>query len=128
MHEQTVTENIAVSVESSYVPEQSDPANGRYFFSYRIRIENQGTRTVRLISRHWIITDGYGRVEDVRGAGVVGQQPTLEPGASFEYESFCPLGTPTGMMRGTYQMADADGSTFSVVIPQFFLIEPGSFH
>lgn len=119
---------MTVTVDSRYVEDQSSPQDSRYFFSYRIRIANNGSRAVQLLNRHWIITDGVGRVEEVKGAGVVGMQPRLEPGASFEYESFCPLATPTGVMRGSYEMTDDDGSKFDVEIPQFFLVEPNSFH
>ena len=129
MLETAVTENIKVEVESFFVPEQSDKPMGRYFFSYRIRITNGDDKhTVQLLSRHWIIKDGFGRVEEVKGAGVIGQQPTLKPHEIFEYESFCPLATPTGSMHGTYQMQREDGKSLDVKIPEFFLVEPASFH
>lgn len=119
---------VVVSVESFFVPDQSSSKESRYFFAYRIRIENNGPTAVQLLNRHWIITDGLGRVEEVKGEGVIGQKPRLEPGGTFEYESFCPLSTPTGVMRGSYEMTRDDGSRFQVQIPQFFLVEPNSFH
>lgn len=128
MFESAVTRGIQIEVESRFLPEHSDLESRQYFFSYRIRIKNDGGETVQLLSRHWIITDGFGRIEEVKGPGVVGKQPHLRPGESFEYESFCPLTTPTGTMQGTYQMVSHDGSRFEVVIPQFFLVEPNSFH
>lgn len=112
---------IRVDVTSTYVAERSAPARGEYFFAYRIRIANEGEEPARLVSRHWIITDGNGRVEEVRGAGVVGQQPRLEPGQAHEYTSFCPLKTPIGAMRGTYQMVRDDGATFDAEIAEFSL-------
>ena len=129
MLEKAETNGIRVEVESSFVPEQSDRDASHFFFSYRIRIHNKSALPVQLISRHWIITDGVGRTEEVKGAGVIGQQPSLEPGETFEYESFCPLPTPTGSMRGTYMMVDLKtGKEFAAEIPQFFLIEPNSYH
>lgn len=128
MLDQAVTQGILVGVDASYVPAQSDPSASRYFFSYRVTIRNDSPNAVRLLSRHWIITDGRGRVEEVHGAGVLGQQPRLEPGASFEYESFCPMTTPTGIMRGAYTMQTDGGQRLEVAIPQFFLAEPSSFH
>jgi len=127
--ERAVTNGIQVEVESCFVPEHSDLSNSSFFFSYKIRIYNSGQRTVQLMSRHWIITDGRGRIEEIRGPGVIGQQPSLSPGESFEYESFCPLPTPTGMMQGAYQMVCLQsGEQFDAEIPQFFLVEPNSFH
>jgi ApaG protein len=96
----------------------------QYFFAYRIRIANTGEETVQLVSRHWVITDGEGRVEHVRGPGVVGEQPVLEPGESFEYTSFCPLPTPIGSMHGTYQMVTAGGAAFDAEISPFSLAVP----
>jgi ApaG protein len=118
------TRGIMVEVESSFVPDRSDPMRSRWFFAYRIRIANQSDAVVQLVSRHWIITDAHGRVEEVKGPGVVGQQPVLEPGEAFEYTSFCPLATPFGTMRGSYQMTTQDGSTFNAEIAQFTLSEP----
>ncbi len=118
------TRGVRVEVRSAYVPERSSPRDSHYFFTYRIRISNQGEETVQLLSRHWIITDGEGNVEHVRGPGVVGEQPVLKPGDSFEYTSFCPLATPIGSMHGTYQMVTADGSAFDAEIAPFSLAVP----
>lgn len=117
---------IRVTVSTVYVPAQSSPAGHRYVFAYTIRIANEGTETATLKSRHWIITHGSGKVEEVRGAGVVGNQPTLEPGQGFEYTSGCALETPRGSMRGSYQMTRPDGRTFDVDIPSFELAMPYS--
>ena len=114
-----VTQGVKVEVESEYVPDRSDPDRNLYFFAYHIKISNEGDRTVQLISRHWIITNGDGKTEEVEGPGVVGEQPTLEPGQAFEYSSFCPLNTSTGMMHGTYQMTTDDGEEFDATIPPF---------
>jgi ApaG protein len=118
------TRGVRVEVQSAYVPERSSPSDSHYFFTYRIRISNRGEETVQLLSRHWIITDGEGNVEHVRGPGVVGEQPVLEPGESFEYTSFCPLPTPIGSMHGTYQMVTAGGSAFDAEIAPFSLAVP----
>ena len=120
----TTTRGVRVEVRSAYVPERSSPPDSQYFFAYRIRISNAGEETVQLLSRHWVITDGDGRVEHVRGPGVVGEQPVLEPGGSFEYTSFCPLSTPIGSMHGTYQMVTAGGSAFDAEIAPFSLAVP----
>ncbi len=118
------TADITVRVSVSYLPEQSEPNKGRWFWAYHIRIENDGGRAVQLVSREWIISDGRGSRHEVRGEGVVGEQPVLEPGESFDYVSGCPLTTPTGSMEGQYHMVAADGSAFAVVIPRFPLIAP----
>jgi len=118
------TRGIRVEVESTFVPERSDPAEKRWFFAYTIRISNEGFETARLISRHWIITDGDGDAEEVRGPGVVGKQPVLAPGESFEYTSACPLGTNFGTMHGTYQMVTDGGEPYDVEIAPFALAEP----
>lgn len=138
MFESATTHGVQVQVESRFVPERSNAERGEYFFSYEIRITNTTTARVQLLNRHWIITDGWGRIEEVKGPGVIGQQPWIAPGETFEYESFCPLSTPTGMMRGYYEMQIASNatsaanttgsSTFQAEIPQFFLVEPNSFH
>ena len=157
MIESATTHGVQVEVESRFVPERSDADRGQYFFAYEIRITNTSAAKVQLVSRHWIITDGWGRVEEVKGPGVIGVQPWIAPGETFEYESFCPLSTPTGSMRGVYEMisaplartpyetdsaksdwsspgtgsnpvAPAPPGSFSAEIPQFFLVEPGSFH
>jgi len=120
----TTTRGVRVEVQSSYVPERSAPRDSRYFFAYKIRISNRSEETVQLLSRHWVITDGDGNVEHVRGPGVVGEQPVLEPGESFEYTSFCPLPTPIGSMHGTYQMVTPGGSSFDAEIAPFSLAVP----
>ena len=125
---QARTRDIQIEVEPSYVQEQSDPNQSYYFFSYRVRIRNESKGQVKLVSRHWIITDGFGQVEEVVGPGVIGQQPTLMPGETFEYSSFCPLATPTGSMHGSYVMVDADGVQLEVQIPMFILAEPNHYH
>ncbi len=122
----TTTLGVRVRVTPSFVPERSAPEQGRYLFAYRIRITNQCDRAVRLLRRHWFITDGRGRVEEVEGAGVVGETPVIKPGASFEYTSFCPLPTPFGTMHGTYLMRAEDGSEFDAEIGQFTLVAPGA--
>ena len=119
---------IEVTVETQYLPDQSDPGEERYFFSYRIHITNVGTVAAQLVSRHWIITDAEGKVEEVRGLGVVGNQPLLKPGESFEYTSGCPLPTPVGTMKGTYQMVAEDGTRFDAPISEFVLAMPRTLH
>jgi len=118
------TRGVTVRVAVSYLPEQSEPTRGRWFWSYHIRIENAGDQAVQLLTRHWIITDGRGARHSVEGEGVVGEKPLLAPGASFDYVSGCPLATPTGQMQGRYQMVNADGMTFDVAIPKFALLAP----
>jgi ApaG protein len=119
---------IEVTVETQYLPDQSDPGEERYFFAYRIHIANVGTVAAQLVSRHWIITDAAGKVEEVRGLGVVGSQPLLQPGESFEYSSGCPLPTPVGTMKGTYQMVAEDGTRFDAPISEFVLAMPRTLH
>jgi ApaG protein len=119
------TRSIKVAVEPFYVAEQSEPDTGRYVFGYRVTIENRGGEVVQLLARHWRITDARGRVVEVRGAGVVGEQPRLEPGESFKYTSGTPLDTPSGIMMGTYKMVTERGETFDVKIPAFSLDAPG---
>ena len=118
---EAVTHDIRVEVLSQYSPENSQPHQDVWVFQYTVRITNQGSDTVQLISRHWIITDAYERVEHVRGPGVVGKQPVLAPGESFQYSSWCPLQTPMGLMRGTYEMSRVDGSKFLIEIAPFGL-------
>jgi ApaG protein len=118
--------DVAVSVQTQYLPEQSDESGGRYVFAYTITISNEGARTAQLRTRHWIITDGRGTVEEVRGDGVVGEQPRLSPGQSFQYTSGCVLTTPIGTMQGTYRMWRDDGSYFDAVIAAFSLALPVS--
>ena len=122
----TTTNGIRVQVETRYLPEQSSPRDNQYLFAYRIRISNEGTDTAQLISRHWVITDADGHVEQVQGPGVVGEQPVLGPGSSFEYTSFCPLRTSVGTMQGTYQMVKANGDGFDAVIAPFTLATPNA--
>ncbi len=118
------TNGVVVRVSVSYLPEQSEPARGRWFWAYHIRIENGGTDAVQLLTRHWIITDGRGQRHSVEGEGVVGEQPVIEPGASYDYVSGCPLATPTGSMQGTYRMAVSNGTAFDAAIPKFALLAP----
>jgi ApaG protein len=125
---EAVTRGIRVRVESEYAPERSQPENSQWFFLYTISILNESTETVQLLSRHWIITDGTGHVEEVRGPGVVGKQPIFKPGESFEYTSGCPLTSPFGVMKGTYQMVTSDGERFDVTIAPFTLSEPYTVH
>lgn len=120
-----ITRSIRVSVEPFFVHEQSEPERSRYLFGYKVHIVNEGRATVRLISRHWHITDSAGRSFEVRGDGVIGEQPRLEPGESFEYTSGAPLPTPSGFMRGSYVMQGEDGLYFDVRIPAFALDAPG---
>ena len=121
---EAVTGDIRVHVTARYSPERSRSSEGKWFFLYTIVIANEGTNTVQLISRHWIITDAANKVEEVRGLGVIGQQPILEPGESFEYTSGCPLTTPFGSMKGSYQMERDDGSKFDAEVARFVLTEP----
>ena len=118
------TRGIVVRVSASYLPDQSEPQRGRWFWSYHIRIENAGPITVQLLTRRWVITDGRGARHTVEGEGVVGEQPMIAPGASFDYVSGCPLSTPTGNMVGSYRMVGEDGSSFEVEIPKFALLAP----
>ena len=116
---------IRVEVETSYVDEQSDPNERRYVFSYTITIRNEGAVSARLLTRHWIITHGNGKVQEVRGDGVVGEQPHLKPGQGFRYSSGAVLETPVGAMQGSYEMIDDDGQRFDVPIRPFRLAMPG---
>jgi ApaG protein len=121
-----VTQGIEVEVHGDYRPDRSSPAEGRYLFTYTVRITNGGSGAARLLSRHWIVTDATGTLEEVVGDGVVGQQPHLQPGQSFQYTSFCVLRTPLGQMRGTYTMARDDGSRFQAEIAPFALAVPSA--
>jgi ApaG protein len=125
---EAVTNNVRVEVEAQYALEHSRPFESHWFFYYTVRISNEGDETVQLLSRHWIITDGNGRVEEVRGPGVVGEQPVLAPGESFQYTSSSQLGTSCGIMRGTYQMVTENGDHFDVEIAPFALNEPYTVH
>lgn len=120
------TRDVLVRVAPAYMAEQSQPEEGQWLWSYVVEIENHGTQTVTLVSRHWIITDALNRVEEVQGPGVVGEQPVLGPREAFRYNSACPLTTSSGSMRGTYQMVTAGGERFDVEIPAFSLHLPGA--
>jgi len=120
------TREILVRVAPTYLPEESNPETGRWIWSYTVEIENHGTETVTLLSRHWIITDGKNRVEEVKGPGVIGEQPVLGAREAFRYSSGSPLPTPSGSMRGTYQMITEAGEGFEVEIPEFSLHLPGA--
>lgn len=122
----SITEGIRVRVQSHYLADQSSPHDDQYVFAYTITITNEGTRTAQLRTRHWIITDGRGKVEEVRGDGVVGEQPRLQPGQSFQYTSGCVLTTPIGTMQGSYRMWRDDGSFFDAEIAPFSLVAPSS--
>lgn len=119
---------FSVNVRPQYLVEHSNPDEQQYVFAYTVTIRNTGEHTARLISRHWIITDGNNTVEEVRGEGVVGEQPVLQPGEAFEYTSGCPLPTPVGSMRGSYQCLADDGTAFEAPIPEFVLSTPRTLH
>lgn len=121
---QTTTRAISVSVEPFFMEDESAPENNQFVWAYRIRIENLGTETIQLRSRHWLITDAHGQTQEIRGSGVVGQQPFLAPGEAFEYTSGAPLETPSGIMSGSYMMKNKNGETFEVEIPAFSLDSP----
>jgi ApaG protein len=123
-----VTSRVRVQVESRYQPDHSAPARQEWLFTYTIRITNERSDRVQLVSRHWIITDETGRVEEVRGPGVVGKHPILKPGESFQYSSFVTLSTPNGVMHGAYQMIAEDGTPFEIEIAPFALREPYTIH
>lgn len=125
---EAVTLGVRVRVTARYSAEHSQPLRNQWLFLYTVTISNERTETVQLVSRHWIITNASNTVEDVKGLGVVGQQPTLEPGESFEYTSSCPLKTPFGSMRGTYQMVTSGGEKFDVKVAPFALTEPYTIH
>ena len=118
------TDGVTVRVSVSYLADQSEPQRGRWFWAYHIRIENGSNRSVQLLTRHWVITDGRGMRHSVEGEGVVGEQPVIGPGASYDYVSGCPLATPTGAMQGSYRMVGEDGEQFDVTIPKFALMAP----
>lgn len=119
---------VTVSSQTQYIPEQSDEQNNRYVFAYTITIRNTGSAAAQLISRHWVITDATNQVQEVRGLGVVGAQPLLKPGESFEYTSGTAIATPVGTMRGSYQMVADDGTRFDAAIPEFTLSVPRVLH
>ncbi len=120
--------DLVVAVEPRFLPEESDPGKQQFIFAYTVRITNTGERPVQVISRHWIITDGNQLEQEVRGLGVVGQQPLLAAGETFEYTSGCPLATPVGTMRGTYHCVGENGVPFEVAIPEFLLAMPRTLH
>src|SRR5262245_11658337 len=118
---QAVTRDIRVNVTPRFLPERSSPDNGYFFWAYTIEITNHGSETVQLKTRHWKITDAHGRLQEVRGPGVVGEQPVLKPGESFEYTSGVPLPTPSGFMHGSYGMETTEGENFDIEVPAFSL-------
>ena len=120
--------DIRIGVKTAYIPEQSDPSSDRYVFAYTITIANHGTASAQLISRHWVITDAENKVQEVRGLGVVGEQPFLKPGESFEYTSGTSMTSPVGAMRGSYQMVAEDGQKFDAEISEFTLSMPRVLH
>lgn len=120
--------DIKIDVNTNYIPEQSDPSSDRYVFAYTVTIANHGTASAQLISRHWIITDAENKVQEVRGLGVVGEQPFLKPGETFEYTSGTSMSSPVGTMRGSYQMVAEDGQKFDAEIPEFTLSMPRILH
>jgi len=124
----TKTYDVAVAVSSRYLPEQSNPSEQEYLFAYTVRITNQGQHPVQVISRHWVITDADQREQEVHGLGVVGQQPLLRPGQTFEYTSGCPLSTPFGTMKGSYHCVGDNGVPFEVPIAEFMLAMPRTLH
>lgn len=126
--QQTPHPQFEISVTTMFVPAESKPDQGYHFFAYRISIKNSGRQSAQLISRHWVITDAFGRIEEVKGPGVVGQQPKIGPGQVFEYESACPLPTSSGSMKGQYQMIGDNGDNFAIEIPEFFLVAPHALH
>lgn len=123
-----ITRGIRVRVECDYMEEESNPDNNYYFFTYHVHISNHGEHVVQLMSRHWMITNSEGKVEEVKGPGVIGEQPILRPGESFSYSSYCPLSTPVGSMHGTYQMVEDGHHPFDAVIAPFTLALPGILH
>jgi ApaG protein len=125
---EAITRGIRIRVQSAYIPERSSPDEQQWFFVYKVQIANEGNETAQLVSRHWIITDANGHVEEVKGPGVVGEQPVLAPGESFEYTSACPLPTPFGSMHGTYQMVSTTGARFDIRVAPFSLSAPHTIH
>lgn len=122
------TQGIRVKVQSQFVPERSSPEANQWFYAYTVQISNEGPEVVKLISRHWIITDANGQIQEVRGEGVVGEQPVLAPGEIFQYTSACPLNTSFGTMHGSYQMVKQNGGDFEVEIAPFSLTQPYTIH
>jgi len=122
---EAITQGIQIRVQSEYLEQESSPDNKQYVFAYHVTLINQSDETVQLISRHWIINNADGKKEEVKGMGVIGQQPVIPPGETFTYSSFCPLETPVGSMYGTYQMLNEDGEEFDAKIAPFTLAVPG---
>lgn len=120
--------NFQISVKVSYIESESRPEENYHLFGYKITVHNKGQIPAQLMSRHWIITDGTGETEEVRGAGVVGLQPKIKPQDNFEYESVCPMNGSSGTMKGFYQMLGDNGETFDIEIPEFYLIAPSALH
>lgn len=123
-----ITRNMKISVSTEYIESRSDPKSGYYFFSYTVTLTNQGPETIQLLARHWLVTDSTNRTEQIRGLGVVGEQPIIKPGESYTYTSFCPLPTPFGTMEGSYQVINQEGEEFDLIIPIFTLAHPHSIH
>ncbi len=117
-----------IQAKVSYIESESRPHHNYYFFSYKIQIKNTGSKPAQLLHRHWVITDAFGRIEEVKGPGVVGMQPNIEPGQVFEYDSACPLSTSCGSMKGFYQMCTDGGNEYAIEIPEFYLVCPESLH
>lgn len=132
MHDDTYNDihhdAISIMVKSEFVPDQSNTQESRYVFAYHVTIENHGTQPAQLISRHWVITDGNQKTQEVRGEGVIGEQPTILPGKAYKYSSGAVLQTPVGSMQGTYQMVDNTGNHFDALIPIFTLASPKALH
>lgn len=124
----TQNPEFKITTTTVYVESESAPELNKFFFAYKIHIKNNGSSAAQLMGRHWIITDAMGHVEEVKGPGVVGLQPKINPGQSFEYDSACPLRTSSGTMKGFYQFTDDQGETFEVSIPEFYLIAPTAVH
>lgn len=125
---QTETDTVEIKAISRFLPDQSDPSANRYVFAYHITISNHSEQTVKLLTRHWIITDAEDKVQEVRGEGVIGQQPVLRPGESFEYSSGCSIATPVGTMKGSYFMEADDGRQFDAPVAEFTLAMPRTLH
>ena len=124
----TITRGIEIAVQPEFVAERSEPERDLYFFVYHVTIRNLGHEPVQLLSRHWVVTDGTGKTEEVRGPGVVGETPHLQPGESFQYTSACPLATSVGTMHGSFKMITDEGETFDALIDPFRLAVPGTLH
>lgn len=122
----TQTPQFEITATSVFVQSESDPLQSKYFFAYKISVKNKGAQIAQLMSRHWIITDALGHIEEVRGPGIVGLQPRIQPGQAFNYDSACPLRTASGSMKGYYHFISEDGEPFQVEIPEFYLVSPNA--